>query len=459
MLQADQLPTASPELTNDLVAVSDGGYLPNQEIAAYGWTIQTSTKINVAEGAGRVQGFQLSSFRAEAYGMLSMIQYINRLPNRHKVHMYTDSKSLIQRCQQPASNSPHRTMQPDSDVIDTIKQEIRNSKHKLDIKHVKGHQDRNTAWEKLSHQAQLNVRADKLATIALSMQPQKFQPLIYHNVLYWRKQPITKSDKTVIRNAVHEEALKTKLLTALEPGYKVDWKALQQARSQTAHIQRFTTKMMHNWLPTYSRIAKQTPGHTAICPLCKQTDETTMHVFCCSAHPFKEKVLTAIRHAITDQLPADMHNSIIDTIDNHLEPVLKGLTPAYWHDNEKQPWKASMIRLIWTAAHEHWTIRCKKVQELPSEYLQQEISALYQQQDKIATQNHAHIYHVPLDKLLASTKEIQSTWLENYRSTVSRLATATTAAINSTQDIMRHMLTRVAGVQRVDSISDLERMD
>jgi hypothetical protein len=350
-------------------------------------------------------------------------------------------------------------MKPDADVIDTITDEITQSVHSIELRHVKGHQDKSKKIADLPQPARLNVRADELATKALEQQQTQFQTLKYNTYLYWKNKPVTKGEKSTIRKAVHKDALQKKLLNTVKVSFTVDWDAMQQARTQTRHLHRFTTKLIYNWLPTYSRIAKQQPGHTETCPLCNIERESTMHVFFCTAHPFREQLISVIDKTITDQLPEYIRDNIFATVNQNLEPIMKGLTPATWEDNATAPWKGKMIRHIWTAAHTHWKDRCKMVQELPNKHLQQQISELYQAQEMIETNDSTNIYHVPLETLLQSTKAVQTTWIQNYKSTINRITATATKTMNRTYETIVQTFNRVAGAQKVESASDLARMN
>jgi ribonuclease HI len=286
MLHNDVTHTSHQELTPTLIGVSDGGHDPHSNTASYGWTIETTTKKDIAEGAGRVQVMPLSSFRAEAYGLLALMRFINQIPTKHDIKLYTDSKSVIQRCNRPDSYSPHSTMLPDADAIDTIKNEIRESKHSIELEYVKGHQDKTTALDKLPQPAQMNVRADELATQAMAKPKQKFTHLKYNTYLMHNGHHITKSEKAVIRIIAHKQELKKKLLNIVQPQFEVDWATLKAARSQTPHLHQFTTKLIYDWLPTFKYLARQQTAHPRQCPFCAAHKETTLHAFQCQGNNF-----------------------------------------------------------------------------------------------------------------------------------------------------------------------------
>jgi ribonuclease HI len=448
--------TTSHALTPTLIGVSDGGHDPHSNRASYGWSVESTTKHNIAEGAGRVQGSPLSSFRAEAYGLLALMRYINQIPTSHAIKLYTDSKSVIQRCKRPISYSPHSTILPDADVINTIKDEIKSSMHTIEIEHVKGHQDKKKPLDKLPQPAQMNVRADELATKAMNKPQQQFTYLKYDTYLMHNNAHITKSEKTIIRIIAHENELKAKLLAKIKPPFEVDWAILKAARSQTPHLHQFTTKLIYDWLPTFKYLARQNTAHPCKCPFCPVIAETTMHAFQCVGNSFIPKLKQKLERFIDEKVPRQYQATIIGTINNHLEPILKGLLPKNWKENKEKQWKTQLVRLTWEAAHEHWGERCKKVLELPSEQLQVQIQELYNQKDTLTDNDQEHIYQEQLETILQAPRATQTNWLKSYSNIISSIKRSTAAAMTQVSEAVQNIISP-AGVQNVDSNLNLER--
>jgi hypothetical protein len=340
-------------------------------------------------------------------------------------------------------------MKPDADVVDTIKEALKNSHHLIELKHVKGHQDQTTKWNKLSQQAKMNTYADRIATWALQLPPQKFQPLRYQTYLYWKDKPITKSEKSIAKHVAHATALQDKLTQNLQIDFPIDWTTVQQARSQTPQLQQFTTKLMFNWLPTYHKLSQQHTDQPSHCPFCQTEKETTLHVFMCSENPFKPNLLKHIEKTLVEKVPRQEQQEIIHTIENNLEPLLKGITTTKWKDSTEQPWKTKLIRQVWEAAHTHWLLRCSKVQNLPDEKVQAQITGLYQLKSTLNTQDQRHIYHSTLTELLATNKNEKASWLKNYSDIITTLSTAAKTAMTQVQDTVQttvqNIITVVAG--------------
>lgn len=127
-----------------------------------------------------------SAYRCELYGILSGIitftdlvqQQDQQISNKHIIIM-TDNKSIIRllkkRRYNTSTGNDHKG--PDVDlelqIIFEIK-ELEMSEYKIDIRYVKGHQDRLTRnMTTLNHFAQMNILADNLSKEARSLSLQK----------------------------------------------------------------------------------------------------------------------------------------------------------------------------------------------------------------------------------------------------------------------------------------------
>ena len=111
--------------------------------------------------------------RAEAYGFLSWVQFLNLLHKYHTIqwpeylqlYQYTDSESLlirINKLQMQEIPPPNMTLLEDWDIVSMIV-DILNQLPSYELHHVKGHQDDNEQVTELPLPAQLNVEADHLA--------------------------------------------------------------------------------------------------------------------------------------------------------------------------------------------------------------------------------------------------------------------------------------------------------
>ena len=128
---------------------------------------------------GPARSSQPNSYRSEGYGMLALLCFLRRLSEFTQAHepwtgtLATDSKSLIDTIYGPKYlqlghiqatdfRRPLDPLSPEWDVVYGV-QQLLQSMPGLTVKHIKGHQDRATEYNRPSLLAQLNIDADELA--------------------------------------------------------------------------------------------------------------------------------------------------------------------------------------------------------------------------------------------------------------------------------------------------------
>jgi hypothetical protein len=128
----------------------------------------------LATAVGCVFGDKMDSFRAEAYGMLSVLCYIvhlfryfnTPLPAHLHLTLWSDNQALIEKVTLLLGLSrpifPNETMEPSYDVLQAIVSRLKELSG-AQVDWVKGHHDRDISMDEMSTQERLNVRADKLA--------------------------------------------------------------------------------------------------------------------------------------------------------------------------------------------------------------------------------------------------------------------------------------------------------
>ena len=165
-------------LVQGIRAVSDGS-VQHDNHGAFGWTLSSDRGERLAFGKGPVRGLNLTPFRAEGVGLLSLLRFLIRIAEYTMMHepwqgiVATDSKSLLDTLFGKADSSTYQQAHSNLPVLDPLQAdwdilvEICHALEKrpgLTFQHIKGHQDRKTQYSRLSLLAQLNVDADCLAS-------------------------------------------------------------------------------------------------------------------------------------------------------------------------------------------------------------------------------------------------------------------------------------------------------
>ena len=287
---------------DELLAASDGGVAEPHRY--FGWVIGTKEEI-LCTCAGPTHGWPLSSMRAEGYGRLSILRFLhhyckfyNLTPEQSgKIQMACDNKAIVKYENKSLNGSltwtPTTSMLPSYDIVEQINQATKECQTTYTLEWIKGHQDKDKEFHKLSWLAQLNVYADHLATQERSRlwneSPNKgiTGPTLPASKarLIRRGKPITGHEKRIMRRAIPAKRLRKYLVKKFKLSPKQDkqvhWKAFRKARQNIArNVRRFVTKMHMNWLPTNLRLSAL-HCTSKDCPKCKQ-EESISHLICCN---------------------------------------------------------------------------------------------------------------------------------------------------------------------------------
>ena len=180
-------------VADKFLGVSDGSVRYNKE-GAFGWIISLSDGTRLVRCSGPVYGAKPSSYRAECYGMLSLVRFLQLLSeycgiNDLKIcNLSSDNLSMLNNINgytYADLESPNSTLIADWDVLSELFHclYISTPNFQPTFTHVKGHQDRDKAYDELSLVAQLNVDADEAADIFQNQHgaERPFVPCFSHN--------------------------------------------------------------------------------------------------------------------------------------------------------------------------------------------------------------------------------------------------------------------------------------
>ena len=161
--------------------VSDGSAPCPQ--ASFGWVLSRPDGTRLVKCSGPAFGLKVSAHRAEGYGLLSGYRFLHHMQQRHDdpqnmkpTKISSDNETMVKTNVKYFDFDivyPNSTLDAEWDII----AEIQDTAGKLHqdtqptLTHIKGHQDEEVEYDKLSLTAQLNVDADGLASAWLQANP------------------------------------------------------------------------------------------------------------------------------------------------------------------------------------------------------------------------------------------------------------------------------------------------
>jgi ribonuclease HI len=391
--------------------VSDGGV--NNNNGSFGWVIACPGRI-VVQGMGKVYGMSMTSHRAEVGGITSWLLYLYHYTEylqcdiKCTVHSFCDNKAAIANVNN-FTESTRNSMTPDFDLVheaNMIFKTLQSEGHVIKaIKHVKGHQDKNIPEHKLSWPAKLNIKADKLATIALERQSMDHRSMEVSNNPVWLmvgNDIVTSHDIEVLRwrwrEFVLQEYYEHKYNLWTNELSDINWAALQLARRKLpGKLIPFSVKLSIQWLPVGKRMAKY-GNEITMCYFCNE-EEHFEHLFCCTRKATQQKEFTtdlrselrrldtepALQQALIFWTKAWMTGDTDDepTWSTSIEKAIRqqgkigwnkvicGIFSIEWATIQERfkpsklgdSWQSTVCSFMTTKAHQFWTARNDKMYE------------------------------------------------------------------------------------------------
>ena len=269
-------------------AASDGSVVGTD--GTFGWVISDPEGNRLAKGLGRAFGHPMSSYRAEAFGMSSIITYWTTNFPQQQLLLVCDNKALVDRIEELTVRQrpqfPNDTLEPDWDVLDYIVG-LKKRHSEITINWIKSHQDKDTPKERLPLMAQLNCEADELAADAHQLPKRSDTPRFPSNSTHvlCNNTLITAKLKNTIRTSIKIEPMKAHVQRAnnwtSEVMNHIDWESHQRAVTSSGLPNRFATKLIHNILPTGKVIHRYQKYYDHHCPHCGQPYEDQAHLLSC----------------------------------------------------------------------------------------------------------------------------------------------------------------------------------
>ena len=247
-----------------IIAASNGSV--TSSIGAYGWICSLPHGQRLATNHGPVFSSSPSSFRTEAYGLLSYHRFLYHVsqythsPLPMDTILYTDSASLIAKIGEIEKWPyffPNATMDPDWDVLQQIITSRRLFPLLPVLRLVKGHQDVDCPYVTLPLPDQLNVDADHLAS---SYAPHPHEtpnivPIIAGTAasLHLSSETITTKYRSALRKAASTDTIQHYIQhkhkwTDTEFA-SINWVAHRHSVCRFYHKKQFIFKFVNEWLP------------------------------------------------------------------------------------------------------------------------------------------------------------------------------------------------------------------
>jgi hypothetical protein len=248
---------------------------------------------------GPAHGPRPSSYRAEGYGLLSILRFFIRLAKFTGQFdpwtgiLVTDSQSVLKTLaggdrKFNATDEPVQidgttvvldVLCPDWDILVEIQYSLKHLPG-LRLKYVKGHQDDKTPYAQLPLLARLNIDADGLAGAFQDRHGQDC-PLVLltprtHSLLHLEEGTVTSSFAATLRHAYCGpplmEYVRTKNQWTLATVDSINWPAHGSALRKQIKRRIHFVKYVHDILPTNSHQNKMDKGKRT-CPCCTCTHE------------------------------------------------------------------------------------------------------------------------------------------------------------------------------------------
>jgi hypothetical protein len=375
-------------LENGFRAVSDGSVWFKSQ-GSFGWTLSTLLGERAASGMGPVRGAQQHPYRSEVTGLLSLLLFLYHLARFTGKHdswqgiVATDSQSALDVLwkwipqEGIPGTDPHLHMRDPlmsewEALVEVYKLLMKMPGIKLE--YVRGHQDRQTAYAQLSLLAQLNVDADSMAEqFQIEHGSPRPQAWMYPSTAVHLELPqgtITSHYPDTMRlqvwGAPLQKYMRTKYQWAPSTYHMIHWNAHKQALKNSEARQTHLTKLVHDNLPTNSRIHRG-DKRRQMCPSCGTAKEDRDHVIQCTdttRQTIRQEMLQLITTRCDDyhtdpkitRLLLDCINGWIGADDSYAYQVDFEAYPCEFHKVIKQQNRIGWRQLFNGRYSKHWAM-------------------------------------------------------------------------------------------------------
>ena len=298
-----------------ILAVSDGSFMPDTQIGAAAWVLEEpSTGTSIIGAMPTVGQKDLQNpCRSEITGIYFLLLHLFSLCKTHQIttghiNIHCDGLSAIQRLEYYRAGS--FISGPNFDVVNAITALRDKIPLTIEFHHIKGHQDKGSAYNNLTRLAQLNVLVDHHAKAEAARQLQRNT---HH---YYESLPFSPCDVFIFTHSNKNQKLISSLTKVLKEhltidtsrtywikkhkmenwSRTIDWELRKKSLSNTPmHRQRWLSKYSTGFCGVGKMLRRYRWQDHTRCPRCNQDNESTQHILQCQG----DGVQTLLREEIT----------------------------------------------------------------------------------------------------------------------------------------------------------------
>ena len=314
------------------LVASDGSVQGSR--ASFAWVMSTVDGNRFATCVGPALGLKPTSYRAEGYGILSLVRFLHLIKQQFNTqidcHVVCDNEAMVKRTRSPNDVTkvyPNETLASDWDVLAEIWSTLHqnNLADSITVQHIKGHSDKHKPYQELTLLQQLNVDADSMADSYI----QQHWDDEYHEVpllptsgaqLNLEQGTVTYKMKRELRLARTEGPLRDYLCEknkwSRETFDSIDWEDHRRALNRLNKHRTILIKYLNGIAPVGKLVHEYDPKYPANCPSCQEPIETQDHLFVCmnsKRREWRSNMLSAIRKEMEDSdTPVDVMQLMLE---------------------------------------------------------------------------------------------------------------------------------------------------
>ena len=297
---------------------------------AYAWIIASKTD-TLCTNTGLVFAAvnSMTSYRAEAFGVLSLVVFLRRLFATEDCSFHTTLKIFCDNISVVNSAGSTSETKADTDVFLQLRHELECMSKFLSIQftHVKGH-DRLTPFS--SRETVLNHWCDREAKAMVAATEVGICQRHFHfpsaKIALVKDGTVGRSIPAFLRSAVARADLirywQEKYAWDKATARLIDWSCYEAAHWRLPYNQKtILVKYRSRWLATRARLHLLNASPNTECPLCGQPDETITHILVCPKQaPKRQKLYRQLSEWFQHfNIPVKLHHILVSQIKHFLK--------------------------------------------------------------------------------------------------------------------------------------------